>query len=185
MENGFYLVFGIDMKWFSDSANSDQMVGKRKTLMQAEARALDVVFPGEKPRFHYLEGGDGYMLVIESKDYAVIVRFLGELGKQLQLLNEIAMSPELLRYAVAITQRSRNHNSIRLGAGPRATQGLVLSSRAKAALEGRDHVLPEDVRAMALACMEHRLILHDSFIDDGLTCAEVIRHIIESVDVPG
>lgn len=99
-------------------------------------------------------------------------------------LDQIVMTPELVRYAVAITHRSRNHNSIRLGAGPRATQGLVLSSRAKAALEGRDHVIPEDVRSMALACMEHRLILHDSFIEEGLTCAEVIQHIIESVDVP-
>lgn len=99
-------------------------------------------------------------------------------------LNLITMSPELLRYAVAITQRSRNHNSIQLGAGPRATQGLVLSSRTKAAMEGRDHVTPEDIRAMAMACLEHRLILKPSFVEEGLTCSEVIRHILQSVDVP-
>ena len=99
-------------------------------------------------------------------------------------LNLITISPQLVRYAVAITQRSRSHNSIQLGAGPRATQGLVLSSRAKAALEGRDQVMAEDIRAMAIASMEHRLILKPSFIEEGLTCAEVIRHILQSVDVP-
>lgn len=99
-------------------------------------------------------------------------------------LDLITMSPELIQYAVNITQRSRNHNSIQLGAGPRATQSLVLTSRAKAALEGRDYVTPEDIRAMALACMEHRLILKPSFIEEGLTCTEVIRHILQSVDVP-
>lgn len=99
-------------------------------------------------------------------------------------LGLIEIAPNLIQYAVDITQRSRNHNSIQLGAGPRATQGIVLSSRVKAAMEGRGHVEPEDIRIMALACMEHRLILNPSFIEEGLTCSEVIRHILESVDVP-
>lgn len=107
------------------------------------------------------------------------------LVKMRDALESITMSAKQVRYAVAITARSRNHNAIRLGAGPRATQALVLSSRAKAALEGRDAVTPDDVKAMALACLEHRLILQPSFIEEGLTCREAIQHILESVDVPG
>ncbi len=96
----------------------------------------------------------------------------------------VTMPPELISYAVAITQRSRSHNAIKLGAGPRATQALLLSSRAKATLEGRDYVTPEDVQAMAMACMEHRIILLPKFVVEGLTAEETIKHILQSVNVP-
>lgn len=96
----------------------------------------------------------------------------------------VTMPEELIRYAVSITARSRNHNAIKLGAGPRATQSLLLSSRAKATLEGRDHVVPEDIQAMAMACMEHRLILLPKYVEEGLSPEETIKHILQSVKVP-
>lgn len=107
-----------------------------------------------------------------------------QLARMRQAMKGVEIDDTLVDYAVAITNLSRNHSTVRLGAGPRATMSLVKASRAKAALEGRDHVTVPDIQAMALACMEHRLILHDSFIEDGLTCAEVVQHIIQSVDIP-
>ena len=100
------------------------------------------------------------------------------------VLEEIEMSKQMLKYSVAIVARTRDHSSIRMGAGPRATQALVRTSRVKAAIEGRATVEPEDVQAMAEACLEHRIILKESFVEEGLTCHEAIQHILRSVDIP-
>jgi MoxR-like ATPase len=79
-------------------------------------------------------------------------------------LDAIAVRPELVRYVLAITRLTRNHSSIKVGAGPRATQALLLSARVHAAIQGRDAVVAEDVRRMALPCLEHRLILKPNFV---------------------
>ena len=71
-----------------------------------------------------------------------------------------------------------------VGAGPRATQALVVSSRAHAALAGRDFVTPDDVKAMAIPVLEHRLILRPEFEIEGATPVETVQKILESVAVP-
>ena len=99
-------------------------------------------------------------------------------------LDLVAMPADLTRYVVAVVRRTREHKSIQVGAGPRATQSLVLASRVHAALQGRDRVSVEDVRSMAHGCLEHRMILNPEFVSEGLTCAEVIEHILRSVRPP-
>lgn len=147
---------------------------------------LSMGYPNEKEEFELGERTLTNRAPQRMLDGGIVKPILTSkrLVKMRESLDLISMPANLIRYAVAITARSREHNAIQLGAGPRATQALVLSSRAKAALEGRDHVAPEDVDAMALACLEHRLILRSSFVEEGLTCSEAIQHIIESVDVP-
>ncbi|HNR35214.1 MAG TPA: MoxR family ATPase [Candidatus Hydrogenedentes bacterium] len=99
-------------------------------------------------------------------------------------LGAIEVCPEIVRYAVALVRLTRNHAAISVGAGPRATQALLLSSRVHAALHGRGHVVPSDIRAMAMACLEHRLILKPDFVAKGLTCAEAVNHVLQSVPAP-
>ena len=99
-------------------------------------------------------------------------------------LEGVAARPEIVRYATALARFTRNHTAIKTGAGPRATQALLLSGRVHAALRGRDAVTVEDVRAMARACLEHRLILKPEFVAKGLTCAEAVRHVVQSVPAP-
>lgn len=99
-------------------------------------------------------------------------------------LEAIETSPKLVRYVVALTRLTRNHAAIKVGAGPRATQALLLASRVHAAIHGRGAVTPEDVSRMALACLEHRLILKPDFVEKGLTCAEAVQHVLRSVPLP-
>lgn len=99
-------------------------------------------------------------------------------------LDVMEVRPELIRYIVAITRLTRNHSSIKVGAGPRGTQALLLSSRVHAAIQGRDSVVAEDIKRMALACLEHRLILKPDFVEKGLTCAEAVQHVLQSVPEP-
>ncbi len=81
---------------------------------------------------------------------------------------------ELVAYVVDLVRGTRAHESVLVGAGPRATQALLLASRAAAALDGRDFVTPDDVRALAAPVLEHRLVLRPEFEIEGLTLAEVI-----------
>jgi MoxR-like ATPase len=99
------------------------------------------------------------------------------------LLN-ILIKEELVKYIVDIVRSTRNHQSIMVGAGPRATQALLLSSRALAAVEGRDFVLPDDIKYMARPVLEHRLILRPEYEIEGLTVNEVIQSILRNIAVP-
>ncbi len=101
-----------------------------------------------------------------------------------EALNSITVPDAILRYIVELVRVTRIHTSVKVGAGPRATQALVLTSRAHAALRGRAETAVDDVRAMALPCLEHRIILKADFAEKGLSCAETVHHILTSVPAP-
>jgi MoxR-like ATPase len=101
-----------------------------------------------------------------------------------QTLETMAVREELVAYIVDIVRSTRQHESVLVGAGPRATQSLLLASRARAALDGRDFVTPDDVKAMTAPVLEHRLILRPEFEIEGVAVGEVIQRILEQVSVP-
>ncbi len=106
---------------------------------------------------------------------------LRELREQLGL---IVMRDELVAYLVDIVRATRQHESVLVGAGPRATQSLIMSARAYAALSGRDFVTPDDIKFMALPVLEHRLILRPEFEIEGLSVPEVVAQILQQIAVP-
>jgi MoxR-like ATPase len=106
---------------------------------------------------------------------------LGQLRKGLQA---ILIRDELVAYIVDIVRKTRTHPSAMTGAGPRATQALILSARAQAALSGRDFVIPDDIKFMAPQVLEHRMILRPEYEIEGLTVNEVIFSILRDVAVP-
>ena len=121
-----------------------------------------------------LLGNGAVQAVIKAED-------LVELREQLGL---IVMRDELIAYLVDIVRATRQHESVLVGAGPRATQSLIMASRAYAALSGRDFVTPDDIKFMALPVLEHRLILRPEFEIEGLSVAEVIAQILQQIAVP-
>lgn len=106
----------------------------------------------------------------------------------LQLLRKqlagILVKEELVTYLVDLVRRTRRHEGVLVGAGPRATQALLLSSRAAAALSGRDFVTPDDIKVMALPVLGHRIILRPEYEIEGLSIDEVIERILQEVTVP-
>ena len=99
-------------------------------------------------------------------------------------LEGILAKEDLVSYIVDIVRKTRNHQSILVGAGPRATQALLLSSRALATINGRDFVTPDDIKTMAYPVLEHRLILRPEYEIEGLTVREVIESILKEIAVP-
>jgi len=99
-------------------------------------------------------------------------------------LDQVSLRNELMQYLVDVIRMTRSHESILAGGGPRATQALLLASRALAAIEERDFVTPDDVRTMARPVLEHRLILRPESEIEGVTASEVIQEILQKVPVP-
>ena len=99
-------------------------------------------------------------------------------------LQHVTLREELIGYVVDLIRATRTHESVLVGAGPRATQSLLLAARANAALAGRDFVTPDDVKTMAPPVLEHRLILRPEFEIEGLSIGEVIQSILQQVAVP-
>ncbi len=106
------------------------------------------------------------------------------LSKLQESLEGILVKDELSAYIVDIVRRTREHPSILVGAGPRATQALILAARTYAAINGRDFITPDDIKTMALAVLEHRLILRPEFEIEGLSVKEVIEEILKGIAVP-
>jgi MoxR-like ATPase len=101
-----------------------------------------------------------------------------------ELLALITMREELIAYLVDIVRATRQHESVLVGGGPRATQSLIMASRAYAALSGRDFATPDDIKMMAVPVLEHRLILRPEFEIEGLSVSEVIQQILQQIAVP-
>ena len=112
--------------------------------------------------------------VIKSEDLEALREQLGA----------VVMREELVAYLVDIVRATRQHESILVGAGPRATQSLMMASRAFAAMSGRDFVTPDDIKGMAVPVLEHRIILRPEFEIEGLSVPEVIQQILEQIAVP-
>ena len=108
----------------------------------------------------------------------------GDLQALRDALGGILVRDELAGYLVDIVRGTRQHESVLVGAGPRASQALIVAARAYAALSGRDFVTPDDIKLMAVPVLEHRLILRPEFEIEGLTIAEVIQQILQQVAVP-
>ena len=87
-------------------------------------------------------------------------------------------------YLVRIIRATREHQSVQLGASPRAAISLMTAARASAFLEGRDYVIPDDIKRLASHVLSHRIILHTDARMNGVTTEEVIGQTIGQTNVP-
>jgi MoxR-like ATPase len=91
---------------------------------------------------------------------------------------------DVLRYCVELAAATRTHRAVEVGASPRGSQALLLVSRALAVLDGRDFVLPEDVKECAVAALAHRLTLRAETWSSGTTGVEVVTELLGTVPGP-
>ena len=128
-------------------------------------------------------GADAPESVLHRGDVAACLSEI-ELAGLRTALDEMQVSSELIEYAVQVVRRTRSDDSILVGAGPRATQSLLRAARAWAALSGRDFVSPDDIRAIAVPVLEHRLLLRPESELEGVRALEVLDRILHEVPVP-
>jgi MoxR-like ATPase len=99
-------------------------------------------------------------------------------------VESVRVEPALRSYVVSLARRTRDWPSISLGASPRAVIGLFFVARALAGIDGRDYLLPDDVKNAALPVLRHRILLKPEADLEGLTSDQVIRQVIGAVEVP-
>ena len=95
----------------------------------------------------------------------------------------VTVTDRLSAYVVDLGRASREHPQVQLGASPRALLQWVRAAKSHAAISGRDHVLPEDVRAVAEMVLSHRLILTRRALADGVEPAAVVQELLASTPV--
>jgi len=96
----------------------------------------------------------------------------------------VPVDEDVLRYCVDLARASRGHPAVEVGASPRGSQALLLVARALALLDGRDHVLPEDVKECAVPALAHRLTLRAETWSSGTTAPEVVAELLRTVPGP-
>lgn len=106
------------------------------------------------------------------------------IGDLQQALQQVTARDEIVAYVVDLVRATREHEAVLVGAGPRATMALIMASRAKAVLELRDFVTPDDVRALAEPVLGHRMVIRPEFEIEGITISELVTRVLEKVAVP-
>ena len=96
----------------------------------------------------------------------------------------VRMSDELKRYAVDVVRATRGANGVQLGASPRASLALMKAAQALALSEGREFVIPEDVREMAVPVIAHRMVVEPQARFAGVTTAGLVEEILAKVPMP-
>ncbi len=106
------------------------------------------------------------------------------LGAARREVQAVHVEPGLFRYITSIARRTRDWPSLSLGASPRAAISLLFVAKATAAMDGRDFVIPDDVKAAASPVLRHRLLLKPEADLEGITADQVIAEILAAVEVP-
>ena len=109
-------------------------------------------------------------------------------GKMLAAMREavtyIRLSDPLVDYIVEVIRSTREHSSLEVGASTRAANMLASAVRAFAVLQGRDFVIPDDIKVLALPVLRHRLMLSPSAEIEGLTTDRILREVLERTPAP-
>ncbi len=101
-----------------------------------------------------------------------------------KVVEEIHVDRDVERYIVELVERTRRHKQLELGSSPRGSLALMKLGRARALLKGRDYVLPDDVKDVAVTGLAHRLILKPDPWIRGVKTEDVVQEILRSVPVP-
>jgi MoxR-like ATPase len=96
----------------------------------------------------------------------------------------VRVEPALFRYITGVVRRTREWPSLSLGASPRAAVSLMMAAKAMAALDGRNYLIPDDVKSAATPVLRHRIILKPEADLEGINADQIIADVISAVEVP-
>jgi MoxR-like ATPase len=118
---------------------------------------------------------------IDSLQQAVEKSSLAELQRKVR---QVHVEESVRRYILEIVKSTRQHSALSLGASPRGSLSLYHTAQARAALQGRDYVIPDDVKSIAVACLAHRMMMNPEDALSGGTTEDAIRELLKKIVVP-
>jgi len=108
-----------------------------------------------------------------------------ELQRMQEAVRKVYVSPAVKRYIVELTRSTRDNPDVYLGASPRGSLGLFRAGQVRAAIQGRDYVLPDDIKAVAEYVLAHRIVTNPAARLRNLTSAQIVKEILTNLAVPG
>lgn len=107
-----------------------------------------------------------------------------EIQKYQSLVKQIIVEPQLLEYIAKLVINTRENAFLYLGASPRASIAILNAAKGYAAIRGRDFVTPEDIKEAAIPVLQHRVIVTPEREMEGITSIEIIKQVIEAIEIP-
>lgn len=107
-----------------------------------------------------------------------------EIQQYQALVKQIIVEPQLVEYIAKIVINTRENTFLYLGASPRASIAILNAAKGFAAIRGRDFVTPEDIKEAAIPVLQHRIIVTPEREMEGITSSEIIKQILEAVEIP-
>lgn len=153
-------------------AQLDRFLFKIVVPYPSEAEEMNIL-----SQFHQM----GNTSALDLVQPALNAEQINALRKQIKLQ---VMEEKLLQFVARLVHQTRNNKSIYLGASPRASLSIMNASKAIAAMQGRDFVTPDDILTVAIPVLRHRIILSPDKEMEGISEDDVIRQIIQGMDVP-
>ena len=101
-----------------------------------------------------------------------------------ELVKQVLIEPNLIEYIAKIVLNTRENAFLYLGASPRASIAILNASKGFAALRGRDFVTPDDIKEAAIPVLQHRVLVTPEREMEGITSTEIIKQIVDSVEIP-
>jgi len=108
-----------------------------------------------------------------------------EILQAVEAVKKVYLSPAVKRYIVELSVRTRQSGDVYLGASPRGSLALARAGQARAALQGRDHVLPDDIKALAVPVLAHRIIVGPAARLRDLSSDQIVQEIVLATPSPG
>ncbi|HEX5534616.1 MAG TPA: MoxR family ATPase [Actinomycetales bacterium] len=142
---------------------------------------ISMGYPSEDAEIEVLEGRARHR---RPEDLRSVVT-VDELRLMMAATETVHAAPELQRYLVQVVAATRSLPDARLGASPRGSIALLRAAKARAAAAGRDYATPEDVKALAVPVLAHRVLLSAEAQVRGITQASLIERVLDTVVVPG
>lgn len=102
-----------------------------------------------------------------------------------EAIKQVFVSPAVKRYIVELTRATRDNADVYLGASPRGSLGLARAGQVRAAIEGRDYVLPDDIKALAEYVLAHRIVINPAARLKNLSAVQIVKEIVHNLPVPG
>jgi MoxR-like ATPase len=145
---------------------------------------IKINYPTADEEMTILEKHNGQSSLADTKQVEITSLDSDALQQARRELRDLKLEPSLLRYISEIARRTRSWPSVSLGASPRAAISLMLVAKALAALNDRDYVIPDDVKAATLPALRHRLMLRPEAELEGFDTDRVLTDVLAAVEVP-
>lgn len=144
---------------------------------------INVNYPSLEEEIQILESKHEQKAKVEE-DLVNALLSAKQIAEYQDTIKEIVVEKNLLKYIASIVDNTRSNANLYLGASPRASIAIMDASKALAAINGRDFITPDDIKKVAIPVLGHRILLTPEREMEGLTAQQVVKQIVDGIEIP-